>query len=151
MTRARVIGPDADIDRLYQQYKASGRTDTPDWATIDTTGPISTLPVLASRWNASGATPVNQLSSAWSSSTPLAEGVTTPEGYWDARLAYNMNLSKGHPDLYKPEDYTSGRVREINDPAYYALSQSIYDINDPRIAQYMNQRATSGMGDRPIW
>jgi hypothetical protein len=62
-----------------------------------------------------------------------------------------MNLSKGHPDLYKPEDYTSGRVREINDPAYYALSQSIYDINDPRIAQYMNQRATSGMGDRPIW
>jgi len=143
MTQGRVTGPDADIANLYKQYQASGRTDTPDWAMLDTKGPISQLPRLAQNWNASGATPVTQLSSAWSPTTPLAEGVTVPEGYWDARLAYNMNLSKAHPDLFKPEDYASGRVSDYNDTALFALRNNIYDINDPRVAAYEMQKAAA--------
>jgi hypothetical protein len=138
------------LEDLYKQYQASGRTDTPDWATAQIE-PISTIPRLSHSWDASGANPVDMLSSAWSPTTPLAEGVTVPEGYWDARLAYNMNLSKAHPDSFKPEDYASGRVNEYNNAAYYALKNGITDINDPRVAAYIRQQASSGMGDRPIW
>jgi hypothetical protein len=130
------------IEDLYKQYQASGRTDTPDWATAQIK-PISFIPKLSHSWDASGATPVTQLSSAWSPTTPLAEGVTVPEGYWDARLAYNMNLSKAHPDLFKPEDYASGRVSDYNDTALFALKNNIFDINDPRVSAYEMQKAAA--------
>jgi len=138
MTGARVIGPDADIDRLYQQYKASGRTDTPDWATLDTTGPISMLPFLSHKWDASGATPVDRLSSAWNPTTPLAEGVTVPEGYWDNYLAYNMNMSKAHPTFLAEGNTVPQSVLDNNLRAQYAMTQGEYGNQGPLFNSYLS-------------
>jgi hypothetical protein len=141
MTGARKIGPDAkaEIDRLYQQYKASGRTDTPDWATLDTTGPITRLPVLASKWDASGATPV-ALTSAWNSTTPLIEGVTVPEGYWDLHLAYNMNMSKTHPDSVVGGSSLPESALEDIARAKNAMSQGEYGNQGPIYNSYMSPK-----------
>jgi hypothetical protein len=140
MTQARVFGPDSDLPNLYKQYQASGRTDTPDWATLDTTNPISKLPLYAHSWDASGANPVDNLSWAWNSTTPLVEGITVPEGYWDAVLAYNMNLSKWNPtsntEKFDPEAY-----KEYNAAAYNAMAQGIYDNNHPAKQNYMSPKA----------
>jgi hypothetical protein len=138
MTGARKIGPDADINRLYQQYQASGRTDTPDWATLDTTGPITTLPMLAHKWDASGGTPVERLSSAWNPTTPLIEGVTVPEGYWDAVLAYNMNMSKIHPDVIAQGNYDVQQVLDSNARANYAMSQGEYGNQGTLFNSYLS-------------
>lgn len=151
MTSAKVIGPDNDIEKLYKQYQASGRTDTPDWATLDTTGPISLLPKLAHSWDASGANPVDRLSSAWNPTTPLAEGVTVPEGYWDNYLAYNMNLSKAHPVYMTQGQYTSDSVKGNNLDAMFALSNNIYDIDDPRVVAFRQARMHDGaVGDMEV-
>jgi hypothetical protein len=138
MTGARKIGPDADINRLYQQYQASGRTDTPDWATLDTTGPITTLPMLAHKWDASGGTPVERLSSAWNPTTPLIEGVTVPEGYWDNYLAYNMNMSKIHPSLVAEGGASNvQQLLDSNAQARYAMSQGEYGNQGPIFNSYI--------------
>ena len=141
MSGARKIGPDADIDRLYQQYKASGRTDTPDWATLDTTGPITTLPILAHKWDASGATPVERLSSAWNPTTPLVEGITVPEGYWDNYLAYNMNMSKINPSLVAEGGASNvQQLLDSNAQARYAMSQGEYGNQGPIYNSYMSPK-----------
>ena len=151
MTTAKVIGPNADIANLYKQYQASGRTDTPDWATVDTTGPISVIPKLAHYWDASGANPVDQLSSAWNPTTPLAEGVTVPEGYWDNVLAYNMNLSKAHPSLMLNGTYTPDSVKNNNLVAKYALDNNIYDIDHPAVVEFSKTLARKGaVGDAEV-
>jgi hypothetical protein len=145
MTKAKVIGPDADIDRLYQQYKASGRTDTPDWATLDTKGPISTLPMLAHKWDASGANPVSNLLDAWNPTTPLAEGVTVPEGYWDNYLAYNMNMSKAHPTFMTQGNAVSDSVKDNNARALNAMAMGEYGNQGKIFNSYLtpNQAAAS--------
>ena len=135
MTGAR----DTDIPRLLEQYRASGRTDTPDWATLDTTGPISKKPILASKWDASGATPV-ALTSAWNSTTPLIEGVTVPEGYWDNYLAYNMNMSKTHPNDTVGGPSVSEAVLEDIARAKYAMSQGEYGNQGPIYNSYMSPK-----------
>jgi hypothetical protein len=142
MTGARVIGPDNDIANLYKQYQASGRTDTPDWATLDTKGPITKLPVLSHKWDASGANPVDRLSSAWNPTTPLAEGVIVPEGYWDNYLAYNMNMSKAHPSLMQDGQIVSDAVLDNNKRALYAMSQGEYGNEGEIFNSYQSPRQT---------
>lgn len=144
MTTAKVIGPNTDIPNLYKQYQASGRTDTPDWATVDTKGPISVIPKLAHYWDASGANPVNQLSDAWNPTTPLAEGIKVPEGYWDNVLAYNMNLSKAHPSLMLNGTYMPDSVKNNNLVAKFALDNNIYDIDHPMVADFSKTLAHKG-------
>lgn len=152
-TRARVIGPDNDIANLYKQYQASGRTDTPDWAKLDTTGPMSMLPVLSSKWDASGATPVDRLSAAWNSTTPLAEGVTVPEGYWDNQLAYNMNMSKTHPDATVGANAVSQAVLDNNLRAQYAMSQGEYGNQGELFNSYLSpsERAQQAQRDQAAY
>jgi hypothetical protein len=141
MTGARVLGPDSDIDRLYKQYQASGRTDTPDWAKLSTAGQITQLPVLSSKWDASGATPVDRLSAAWNSTTPLIEGVTVPVGYWDNHLAYSMNMSKAHPDDYAEGTTTLNEgVLENNKRALHAMSQGEFGNEGPIFNSYQSPR-----------
>jgi hypothetical protein len=154
MTGARKIGPDADIDRLYQQYKASGRTDTPDWATLDTTGPITTFPMLAHKWDASGGTPVERLSSAWNPTTPLVEGITVPEGYWDNYLAYNMNMSKINPSLVA--EGGASNVQQLLDSnlrAQYAMSQGEYGNQGELFNSYLSpsERAQQTQRDQAAY
>jgi hypothetical protein len=144
MTSARVMGPDSDIPNLYKQYQASGRTDTPDWATVPTEGLISQIPRLGHYWDASGATPT-QLTSAWNPTTPLIEGETVPEGYWDNVLAYNMNMSKIHPSLVKQGDYSAESVLESNQRAMNAMAMGEYGNQGNIFNSYLtpNQAAAS--------
>jgi len=128
----------ANIADLYKQYQASGRTDTPDWATLDTTGPITKFPMLAHYWDASGGTPVERLSSAWNPTTPLVEGVTVPEGYWDNYLAYNMNMSKAHPSLVAEGNAVSQAVLDNNLRAQYAMSQGEYGNQGELFNSYLS-------------